>query len=142
MADGSIVPRVTVVVSLLALAGSSVAVAARFGARRQPASVAGAGAAGADDEDVERRVSRQERQVELLRVGLATRAATSGPGSAHVAPTVSGGAGTVSAAEAADLGQRLARLEQLAANIQASHGGAAHPLTPEAMAAATHTVLD
>jgi hypothetical protein len=138
MAEGSIVPRVTLVVSLLALAGSSMAVAASWRAQRRATSPPPAEAVATDVEEVARRVTGLERQVELLRVGIATRAVSSTRGAP---PTPVAGAATVPAAEVADLGQRLVRLEQLAATIQASRGGG-RPLTPEAMAAATRTVLD
>jgi hypothetical protein len=130
MADQAIVPRVTLAVSLLALAGSSLAVAVSW--RRAPSMLPVAPAS--ESEDVERRLTALERRVDLLRVGVAARATEPTRG----APTPA--AGTTAAPEATDLGQRLARLEQLAANIQASHGGGR--LTPEAMAAATRTVLD
>src|SRR4051812_16618530 len=104
MADGSIVPRVTLLVSLLALAGSSVAVATSWRAQRRATSIAVAGAPAAD-EDVERRVAVLERQVELLRVGMAARVAVAARG-APAATTAAPGP------EATDVGQRLARLEQ------------------------------
>jgi hypothetical protein len=138
MADGSIVPRTTLIVALLALAGSSVAVATTWRSQRRTTSTAAAAAPAGDLEDMERRVAGLERQVELLRLSAATRAAVAAR-PATVGATV--GAGSTPAPEVADLGQRLGRLEQLAASIQTSRGGG-RPLSPEAMAAATRTVLD
>jgi HEAT repeat protein len=134
MAGESIVPRVALGFSLLALAGSSTAVAVSW-THRRATSLAPAVAPVADADDVERRVTALERQIALLRVGVAARTADSkGAPMATVA-------GTIPPAEVADLAQRLARLEQLAATIEASHAGGRR-LTPEAMAAATRTVLD
>jgi hypothetical protein len=143
MADGPMVSRATLIAAVLALAGSSAALATSWRYQQRATLVPAAGGAGGDVEEVEGRVTALERQVELLRVAIATRISVSGPASglAKGAPPAPAGGGTISGAEAADLGQRLARLEELAAHIQASHGGA-RALTPEAMAAATRTVLD
>jgi hypothetical protein len=137
MADSPLVPRLTVLVSLLALAGSSVAVASGWRAqRRNPAASPPAGASEGEVEDLERRLAGVERQVELLRAGLAVRFASQGK-AAPPGPAVMG----APAAEVAELAQRLVRLEQLAASIQGSHGGG-RPLAPEAMAGAIRTVRD
>jgi HEAT repeat protein len=142
MADGLIVSRATLMVSLLALAGASAAMATSWRAQRRVTSMPTAGGAVGDGEEVERRLAALERQVELLRVDLATRASAAAlasvPGKgAPAAPA----AATISSAAAAELGLRLARLEELAANIQASHGGT-RTVIPEAIAAAASTVLD
>jgi HEAT repeat protein len=137
MPDGSIALRGTLIVSLLALAGSSVAVATSWGARRRATSTPTAGPPSGDVEDVERRVRALERQVEILRVAVAARAVALG----RAAPPPTTSAAPIPADAMADLDHRLVRLEQLASQIQASHSGG-HPLSPEAMAAATRTVLD
>jgi hypothetical protein len=81
-----------------------------------------------------RRVAALERQVEFVKTGLAVRVAQ-GRGAAPAVATAG------PPAEVADLAQRLARLEQLAASIQGSRGGE-RPLPPEVAAGATRTVLD
>jgi hypothetical protein len=139
MADSSIVPRLTLVFSLLALAVSSAAAATGWRAQRRIAAVPPAAApeADVDVEEVASRVAGLERQVELLRAGMSARAAAAARGAP---PAAAVGVAAPPAAEVADLSQRLARLEQLAASIQGSRGGRA--LSPEAMAAASRTVLD
>ena len=138
MANSSIVPRLTLLFSVLALVVASAAVAVGWRAQPRAAAAPPGAAPGPDVEEVERRVTALERQVELLRAGLAVRAAVSPP---RAAPAAVPGVVGAPAAEVADLAQRLGRLEQLAAAIEGSHGGG-HPLSPEAMAAATRTVLD
>ena len=137
MADSSIVPRLTLLFSLTALAVSSLAAASGWRAQRRTASAPPGVAPPADVEEIERRVTGLERHVELLRAGMAVRAAASGKGAPPAAPA----AAVPPMAEMTDLNQRLGRLEQLAAAMQESHG-AGRPLPPEAMAAATRTVLD
>jgi hypothetical protein len=80
MADESIVPRVSLIFSLLALAGSSMAVAVSWRAQRRTSSMPPAMAAAADGDDIEWRVTALERQIALLRVGVAARTADSAKG--------------------------------------------------------------
>jgi len=137
MTNGSIVSRLTLLLSLLALFVSSAAVAAGWRAKRGIGSAPPGPDLHADFETVEGRVTGLERQVELLRAAVAVRAVASAK--AVSPPAV--GAAAVPSAELADLTQRLVRLEQLAASIQGSRG-ADRRLSPEAMAGATRMVLD
>jgi hypothetical protein len=137
MADSSIVPRLTLLFSLLALAVSSLAAASGWHAQRRTTPASPGLEPAGDVEAIERRVTGLERQLELLRSGLAMRAAAS----ASALPATVSATPVPPAADVSDIEQRLGRLEQLAAAIQASHERG-RPLTPEAMAAATRTVLD
>jgi HEAT repeat protein len=133
MADSSVVPRLSLLFSLLALAVASVAVAGSWRAqRRGPA----AAAAIVDTEDLERRMTDLERQLELVRVGVAVRGVAQGKG-----PAAAQAAEAPVPAGTAELAQRVAALERLAAEVtQRRQGG--NPLSPEALAAATRTLLD
>jgi hypothetical protein len=134
MAESSIVPRLSLVFSLLALAGAAVAVA---GSWRTPPRSSEPLAPAADAEDLERRLTALERQVELVRVGVVVRSVVPGKGAPGAVPGPSAG----TPVGVAELDQRVAQLERLAAEItQRRQGG--RPLSPEAMAAATRTVLD
>jgi hypothetical protein len=126
-------PRLSLVFSLLALAGAAVAVA--VAARGRHVGVVPMAVAGPDVEELEHRMTGLERQLELVRVGTAVRSAAQGR--AAPAPAAAGG----QPPEVTELGQRVAALERLAAEVtQGRQGG--RPLPPEAMAAATRTVLD
>jgi len=119
--------------SLLALAVATVAVAGSWRAqRRGPVAAAPI----VDTEDLERRMTDLERQLELVRAGVAVRAVAQGK--AQVAAPAAEASVPVGTAE---LAQRVAALERLAAEVtQRRQGG--HPLSPEALAAATRTLLD
>jgi HEAT repeat protein len=136
MTDSSIVPRLALLFSLLALVASSASAAAGWRGQRRTAPAPPGAPPAADVDEIDRRVIGLERQVELVKAALAVRVAVPARG-APAAPVVAG----PPAAEVADLAQRLVRLEQLAASIQGSRSGG-RPLAPEAMAAATRTVLD
>jgi hypothetical protein len=134
MADSSIVPRLSLVFSLLALAGASAAVAASWRSQRRGSAPT---AAIVDTDDLERRMTDLERQLELVRVGVTVRAVAQGKGPPVAGPVAGAGA----PAGVAELAQRVAALERLAAEVtQRRQGG--HPLSPEEMAVATRTVLD
>jgi len=126
--------RLSLVFSLLALGGATVAVAMAGRGRR--VGVMPAALAGPDVEALEERMTGLERQLELVRVGAAVRAAAPGRAGAPAAPPAVGGAPQV-----VDLAQRVVALERLAAEIT-QHRQGGRPLPPEAMAAATRTVLD
>jgi hypothetical protein len=134
MADGSMVPRFSLLFSLLAFAGSGVALAASWRVQHRaggPAPAAGPGVA-----ELEDRMVGLERQLEVLRVGVALRSS---------APTRLAPAAGPGAAEVSELGRRVAQLEQKAAEIAAhwhGEGRAPSPLSPEAAAAANRVVLD
>lgn len=135
MPEGSMLPRLSLVFSLLALAGAAVAVA--VAARGRHVGVVPVAVAGPDVEELAQRMTALERQLELVRVGTAVRSVAQGRAAPMVAPGPAGGAPP----EVAELGQRVAALERLAAEVtQGRQGG--HPLSPEAMAAATRMVLD
>lgn len=138
MADRSIVPRLTLWFSLLALAVSSLAVVAGWRAQRRTTAAPPGLLPASEGDEIERRVTGLERQVEILKAGMAMRAAASARGAPAAAP---GATAALPASEVADLNQRLGRLEQLAAAIQGSRGGG-RPLAAEAMAAATRTLMD
>jgi HEAT repeat protein len=133
MAESSLVPRVSLVFSFLALAGAAVAVAGT--SRTRPRSSEPL-APIADIDELERRMTTLERQVELMRVGVAVRSVAQAKGAPAAAPAAGG-----PPAGMAELDQRVVQLERLAAEITQGRQGA-RPLSPEAMAAALRTVLD
>src|SRR5262245_64874 len=102
MAESSIVPRLSLLFSILALAGAAVAVAGSWRSRPRAAEPV----PNDETEDLERRLTVLERQVELVRVGTAVRSVAQGKEPPATAPVAGGPPPGM-----AELDQRVAQLE-------------------------------